>query len=184
MVTLSIIQEAQKKDTLAQRKVFELYGRMLFRLAKRYLVDQAKSEDAVSESFYIIFKKMDGCHFIAVPPFEMWMKQIVVHECLRILRKEKRFEVLTEQNHDSCSIDDATVECLTAAEIFRVIEGLPAGYRTVFNLHEIEGYSHTEIAELLEISPGTSKSQLSKAKNILQQKIIDLDPAYAKRKIV
>jgi RNA polymerase sigma factor (sigma-70 family) len=184
LVTLSIVQYAQKKDAFAQRKVFEFYGRTLFRLAKRYLVDQAKTEDAVSESFYIIFKKMDSCHFLAIPPFEMWMKQIVVHECLRILRKEKRLEVLTDQNSDNYTIDDSTVENLTAAEIFKVIEGLPAGYRTVFNLHEIEGYSHTEIAELLEISAGTSKSQLSKAKNILQQKIIELDPAYAKRKIV
>lgn len=164
--------------------VFNSYGRILFRLAKRYLVDNAKTEDAVSESFCIIFKKMGSCQFQAIAPFEMWIRKIVVNECLHILRKDKRFDLLNEQDSDNHVLDDATVEQLTAAEIFKLIEDLPAGYRAVFNLYEIEGYTHAEIAQLLGISPGTSKSQLSKAKNMLQRKIIELDPDYAKRKII
>lgn len=184
MITLSIIYKAQKKDAVAQQQLFDFYGRILFRLAKRYLVDQTKTEDAVSESFYIIFKKIDRCHFIAIPPFEMWIKRIVVNECLTILRKEKRFEMLSINENESWMVEDSVVELLTAKEIFKLIEDLPTGYRTVFNLYEIEGFSHNEIAGLLEISIGTSKSQLSKAKNLLQRKIIELDPAYAKRKTV
>ena len=184
MITLSIIHKAQKKDAVAQQLLFDFYGRILFRLAKRYLVDQTKTEDAVSESFYIIFKKIDRCHFIAIPPFEMWIKRIVVNECLTILRKEKRFEMLSIHENESWMVEDSVVELLTAKEIFKLIEDLPTGYRTVFNLYEIEGFSHNEIAGLLEISIGTSKSQLSKAKSLLQRKIIELDPAYAKRKTV
>jgi len=184
LITLSIIYKAQKKDAVAQQQLFDFYGRILFRLAKRYLVDQTKTEDAVSESFYIIFKKIDRCHFIAIPPFEMWIKRIVVNECLTILRKEKRFEMLSINENESWMVEDSVVELLTAKEIFKLIEDLPTGYRTVFNLYEIEGFSHNEIAGLLEISIGTSKSQLSKAKNLLQRKIIELDPAYAKRKTV
>ncbi|KQS28216.1 RNA polymerase sigma factor [Dyadobacter sp. Leaf189] len=184
MITPSIIYKAQKKNAVAQRMLFDFYGRILFRLAKRYLVDQAKTEDAVSESFYIIFKKIGSCNFIAVPPFESWIKRIVVNECLQVLRKEKRFETYDNDENNVNEVDDSTVEKLTAEQIFHLIENLPTGYRTVFNLYEIEGYSHAEIAGLLGISIGTSKSQLSKAKNILQQKLIELDPAYAKRKLV
>jgi len=146
--------------------------------------DPVKAEDAVAEAVFIIFQKLHTCHFIAIPPFEMWMKRIVVNECLKILKTEKRFEFIIDTEEDAYYVDDATIENLSAEEIFKVIEALPAGYRTVFNLYQIEGYSHSEIAEMLGISAGTSKSQLSKAKSLLQKRIIELDPVYAKRKVV
>ncbi|MCE6990989.1 RNA polymerase sigma factor [Dyadobacter sp. CY323] len=184
MITLSIIHEAQNGHNVARRMLFDWYGKSLYRLAKRYLSDSAKAEDAVAEGFYIILNKLKDSHFIAIPPFEMWMRRIVVNECLKMLRQEKRFETLGEIDNETWPVDDVTVENLTAAQIFEVIEELPAGYRTVFNLYEIEGYSHPEIAEMLNISSGTSKSQLSKAKSLLQRKIIELDPVYAKRKVI
>ncbi|WP_247235264.1 RNA polymerase sigma factor [Telluribacter sp. SYSU D00476] len=184
MITLSTIHEAQKKSAPAQRLLFNTYGKVLFRLAKRYLTDPAKAEDAVAESFYILLQTIDTCCFVAIPPFEMWMKRIVVNECLKMIRKDKRFDILSYPVLEGCIVDDELIEHLTAEEIFRLIEELPLGYRTVFNLYEIEGYSHVEIAEMLGISSGTSKSQLSKAKGMLQKKIIDLNPAYAKRKVI
>ncbi|KAA6438974.1 sigma-70 family RNA polymerase sigma factor [Dyadobacter flavalbus] len=184
MITLSIIHEAQNRDVCAQRILFDCYGKMLYRLARRYLPDTVKAEDAVAKAVFIIFQKIHTCRFVAIPPFEMWMKRIVVNECLKILKKEKRFEIVMDAEEDACYVDDATIENLSAEEIFRVIESLPDGYRTVFNLYEIEGYSHSEIAELLGISTGTSKSQLSKAKSLLQKRIIELDPVYAKRKVI
>ncbi|GAB3166796.1 RNA polymerase sigma factor [Telluribacter humicola] len=184
MITLSTIHEAQKKDARAQRLLFDTYGKILYRLAKRYLSDPAKAEDAVAESFYILLQTIETCRFLAIPPFEMWMKRIVVNECLKVIRKDKRYDILTDSVSENYSVDDVLIEHLTAEEIFRLIEELPLGYRTVFNLYEIEGYSHVEIADMLGISSGTSKSQLSKAKGILQKKIIDLNPAYAKRKVI
>lgn len=183
-MTLSIIREAQKNDDAAKRELFEFYGKVLFRLAKRYLVDTATTEDAVSQSFYIILKKMGGCRFAAVPAFEAWMKRIVVNECLGILRKGKWLDLPGEYESENHTADDGIVERLTAGEIFNLIEALPTGYRTVFNLYEIEGYSHGDIATMLGISAGTSKSQLSKARNMLQQQVMKLDPTYARRKSV
>lgn len=184
MITLPILYEAQRKDVRAQRMIFDAYGKVLYRLAKRYLSDQEMAKDAVAESFYIILKKMGSSDFIAIPPFEMWMKRIVVNECLRMLKKSQRFEILPEVDEVNCIVNDDTIENLTAEKIFMIIESLPVGYRTVFNLYEIEGYSHAEISELLGISLGTSKSQLSKAKGLLQRKVIELDPVYAKRKAI
>lgn len=184
LITLSNISDAQKNDARAQRIIFDTYGKVLYRLAKRYLSVSDKAEDAVAESFFIILKKLNTCHFLAIPPFEMWMKRIVVNECLRILKKDKRFEVLSDGEDLSFIVDDETIESLTAEEIFKVIGTLPTGYRTVFNLYQIEGYTHSEIAEMLNITIGTSKSQLSKAKSLLQKKIIELDPSYAKRKVI
>ena len=105
--------------------------------------DPVKAEDAVAEAVFIIFQKLHTCHFIAIPPFEMWMKRIVVNECLKILKTEKRFEFIIDTEEDAYYVDDATIENLSAEEIFKVIEALPAGYRTVFNLYQIEGYSHS-----------------------------------------
>lgn len=185
LTTLSILAEAQKNDPVAQRKIFDTYGKQLYRLAKRYLSDHDLAQDAVAESFYIVLQKVAAASFIAVPPFEMWMKRILVNECLKIIRRDRRFAFLPDQEEVSIAVvDNDLIESLTAETIFQVIEQLPVGYRTVFNLYEIEGYTHPEIAKLLGISTGTSKSQLSKAKSMLQKRIIELDPIYAQRKII
>jgi RNA polymerase sigma factor (sigma-70 family) len=184
LITLSTIQEAQQKDVRAQRMLFDAYGKIFHRLARRYLSDPEKAEDAVANSFYVILEKIKSCHFIAVPPFEVWMKRIVINECLQVLRKDKLFQNLIDTAHENCYAEDITIEHLTAEKILQIIAELPIGYRTVFNLYEIEGYTHQEIAEMLGISAGTSKSQLSKAKGLLQKKLIELDPLYAKRKVI
>lgn len=185
LITLSILAEAQKNDPAAQRRIFDTYGKQLYRLAKRYLSDHDLAQDAVAESFYIVLQKVAAASFIAIPPFEMWMKRILVNECLKIIRRERKFEFLPDQEEVSIAVvDHDLIESLTAETIFQVIEQLPVGYRTVFNLYEIEGYTHPEIAKMLGISAGTSKSQLSKAKSMLQKRIIELDPIYAQRKII
>ena len=141
-------------------------------------------EDGVSNSIFIMLEKMGRCKFESVGAFESWIKRIVVNECLAIIKKGKPFKMLEEQEVDAHHLDDIIIENLTADRIMEVIAGLPVGYRTVFNLYEIEGYSHAEISEMLGISLGTSKSQLSKAKVMLQKRIIDLDPSYEKRRLV
>ncbi|SKB82591.1 RNA polymerase sigma factor [Dyadobacter psychrophilus] len=154
-------------------------------MAKRYLSDHDLAQDAVAESFYIVLHKVAAARFIAIPPFEMWMKRILVNECLKIIRRDRKFDFLTDKEEVNIAVvDNDLIESLTAEAIFQVIEQLPVGYRTVFNLYEMEGYTHPEIAKMLDISAGTSKSQLSKAKSMLQKRIIELDPIYAQRKII
>ncbi|WP_255716641.1 RNA polymerase sigma factor [Dyadobacter chenwenxiniae] len=184
MITLSIIHQAQQKDVCSQRKLFDAYGKILHRIARRYLSDKGKVEDSVSNSIFIMLEKMGRCKFESVGAFESWIKRIVVNECLAIIKKEKPFKLLGEHEAEAYHLDEIVIENLTADRIMEVIAGLPVGYRTVFNLFEVEGYAHSEIAEMLGISLGTSKSQLSKAKVMLQKRIIDLDPSYEKRKLV
>lgn len=184
MITLFIIHQAQKKDVCSQRLLFDAYGKILHRIARRYLSDKDKVEDAVANAIFIMLEKMGPCKFESVGAFESWIKKVIVNECLAILKKEKPFKILDDRETETYYVSDNVIEYLTANKILEVIADLPVGYRTVFNLYEIEGYSHLEIAEMLGISLGTSKSQLSKAKGLLQKKIIELDPAYGKRKLV
>ena len=164
--------------------LFDAYGKILHRVARRYLSDKNKVEDAVANAIFIMLEKMGPCKFGSVGAFESWIKKVIVNECLGILKKEKSFRILDDRETETYYVSDSVIEYLTANKILEVIADLPIGYRTVFNLYEIEGYSHLEIAEMLGISLGTSKSQLSKAKGLLQKKIIELDPAYGKRKLV
>ncbi len=127
---------------------------------------------------------MGRCKFEAVGAFESWIKRIVINECLAVIKKAKPFKMLDELEAETYQTDEIIIENLTADRILEVIAGLPIGYRTVFNLYEVEGYTHLEISEMLGISTGTSKSQLSKAKVMLQKRIIDLDPSYEKRRLV
>lgn len=184
LITLSIIHQAQQKDVCSQRKLFDAYGKVLHRTARRYLSDKGKVEDSVSNSIFIMLEKMSRCNFESVGAFESWIKRIVINECLAIIKKGKPFKMLEEQEAETFQLDDIIIENLTADRILEVIAGLPVCYRTVFNLYEIEGYSHAEISEMLGICAGTSKSQLSKAKGMLQKRIIDLDPSYEKRRLV
>lgn len=184
MITLPVIHAAQQKDASSQRVLFDTYGKILHRIARRYLSHPEKVDDAVSASIFIMLEKMGPCKFESVAAFESWIKKVVVNECLAILKKERPFRTLDELDSEACDVHDITIENLTADKILEVISALPTGYRTVFNLYEIEGYSHSEISEMLGISLGTSKSQLSKAKGMLQKRIIELDPAYGKRKLI
>ena len=184
LITLSIIHQAQQKDVCSQRKLFDAYGKVLHRIARRYLSDKGKVEDGVSSSIFIMLEKMGRCHFESVAAFEGWIKRIVVNECLAIIKRGKPFVTLDEKDEESYHLDESIIENLTADRIMEVIAGLPVGYRTVFNLYSVEGFSHAEISEMLGISIGTSKSQLSKAKVMLQKRIIELDPSYGKRRLV
>lgn len=131
-----------------------------------------------------MLEKMGRCHFESVAAFESWIRRITINECLAIIKKGKPFVILDEKDGESYALDEIIIENLTAAKIMEVIAGLPLGYRTVFNLYSVEGFSHAEISEMLGISIGTSKSQLSKAKVMLQKRIIQLDPSYGKRRLV
>ncbi|HET6994677.1 MAG TPA: sigma-70 family RNA polymerase sigma factor, partial [Chitinophagaceae bacterium] len=107
----------------------------------------------------------------------------MIRECLMFLRKRNAFLLVSDVAHESIPSDDHLLDKLNAEEIFRMITQLPLGYRTVFNLHAVEGMGHKEIAELLGITEGTSKSQLFKARQLLQKMLIQQNEEYANRKI-
>ncbi|MCA0233636.1 MAG: sigma-70 family RNA polymerase sigma factor [Bacteroidetes bacterium] len=184
MITLATIQKAQHHDKVAQKQLFEGYATVIYRLAFRYLRERADAEDVVSEAFCLAFENMAKATFTSVPFFEAWLKRITVNEALKSLRKRASFHLLSDTELEIEAISDNTIEKLSVAQIWEIVSQLPVGYRTVFNLYEIEGYSHAEIAKMLNISEGTSKSQLSKAKSLLQKKVIELEKDYAQSKTI
>ena len=164
-IQLVFALKKQKKD--AQTYLYEKLAPKMLALCMRYLKDQMLAEDSMIEAFMKVFTKIDS--YKGEGSFEGWIKRIMVNECLMKLRGPKVYWVATDDYESEFSIEAFT--SLEAEELYKIISDLPVGYRTVFNMYVLEGFSHTEIAENLGISEGTSKSQLSRAKAILREQI-------------
>lgn len=150
-----------------------MYKRRFYAICMRYTHDMAEAEDILQDGFVRIFKNIDS--FTRAGSFEGWMKRIIVNTAIEYFRKRTNLYSITEFEYaESVSYDEQTIENIAAGDILKLIQELPIGYRTVFNLYAIEGFSHKEIGDMLEISEGTSKSQLARARGILQQKVNDL----------
>ena len=167
-----IIEGCLKGERKAQQHLYERYSSKFFAIAIRYTKDREIAEDVMIESFMKIFEKLD--QYESKGSFEGWMKRIIVTQSLLTLRNNKNLsmEVNMEEGSDFRN-HQYELNSLEADDLMELIEELPTGYRTVFNLYAIEGYSHSEIADLLGISESTSKSQLNRARNLLKQKIAE-----------
>ena len=166
-----LLQGCLAGDRLAQRQLYEAYSGKFLALCLRYLKDREQAEDVMIQSFMKIFEKLT--QYEAKGSFEGWMKRIVVTQALMALRSSPQLTVsLEEANGHADSYEEMTH--LEAAELMELVQGLPLGYRTVFNLYAIEGYSHQEIGVLLGITESTSKSQLNRARSVLKEKITSL----------
>jgi RNA polymerase sigma factor (sigma-70 family) len=170
-----LIKGCLKGDRSAQRHLYETYSGKFLGICTRYLKDREHAEDVMIESFMKIFDKLP--QYQHKGSFEGWMKRIVVTQALMTLRSNRHLlmEVNLEPDQEF-SNHHYELTHMEAAELMELIQGLPVGYRTVFNLYAIEGYSHHEIGELLGISESTSKSQLNRARNALKEKIASLQP--------
>jgi RNA polymerase sigma-70 factor (ECF subfamily) len=155
----------------------------MFLVCRRYVKTDEVAEECMLNGFLKLFKSLNTFVHKSDELTVAWIKRIMINECLQHLRKKNGFLVATEENVADVVIEEAAINNLTAGEIFKIITLLPIGYRTVFNLYEIEGMSHKEIAGELGISEGTSKSQLSKAKQMLQSLLVNTNADYAARKI-
>lgn len=141
-------------------------------VCNRYLPVREDAEEALMDAFYNCYKHIGAFSYAGAGSLRAWLKKIVVNQCLMQLRKKKlEFADSTDITELPLPVQDGILESLTAKEILKLVHGLPAGYRTVFNLYLFEGKSHKEISELLGISESTSKTQLHKAKAQLQQQI-------------
>lgn len=172
MIATSTIESLRSKNPIAQKNIFEHYGSFLYRVAYRYVRDRMTAEDLVVDSFLKIFEGAANFRFDNLRSFEAWMKRIVINESLMLLRKQANFNLMPESEAIEVPVDDNILDSISSDEIHQLIAELPDGYRTVFNLFAIEGYSHKEIAEQLNINEGTSKSQLNHARKLLQKKIL------------
>ena len=135
----------------------------------RYLKNQMDAEEVMLTGFVKVFKHVG--QFQNKGSFEGWMKRIMVNEALGFLRKKEPLHLAIEKDILQVATEANAEQDLAAEDLLRLLHELSAGYRAVFNLYAIEGYSHKEIRELLDISEGTSKSQLSKARCMLQRRL-------------
>jgi len=159
----NILSRVQKKDRKAQQTLYDKYAPLFFAICLRYVKEKMSAEDVMITSFYKIFSKID--QYKNQGSFEGWMKRIVVNESLMHLRKHKSLNLHVDIEKAPQIKEEAEVlDELYLDDMIGMLEELPTGYRTVFNLYVIEGYKHREIAELLGISINTSKSQLILAK--------------------
>ena len=165
------ISLAKKGNTLAQKQLYEQYKVRLFRVCLRYGRDRSDAKDILQEGFIQIFKNIH--QFKGEGDIGSWMRQVIVYTALQYLRKWKRdWNHLDSNDFESVFQTEADVfHKLGLEELTRMIQQLPRGYRIVFNLFVIEGYSHKEIAEMLGVSTNTTKSQLFRAKAVLRKQL-------------
>ncbi|HEV7378511.1 MAG TPA: RNA polymerase sigma factor [Dyadobacter sp.] len=175
-----LVKALRKQDPKAQRQLYEKYSSRMLGLCFRYACDEMIAEDIMIEGFMRVFSKID--QFSEEGSFEGWIRRIMVNEALGYIRKQKRM-MEDSLSDEADNIPDYTLadENLNAEELLSLISGLPVGYRTVFNLYAIEGYSHAEIAEMLGISESTSKSQLHRARALLQKMVLEWEQGFKKK---
>ncbi len=171
-LTKHIIKGLRKQKPKAQRQAFDRYGAYLFRVCFRYLGQKEWVEDVLSMVFVKVFDKISATDIQKETQLKAWMKKIAINECLQEIRKHRLFLNSLELTEDIEETGLPADHLLLEADILRLIQDLPLGYRTVFSLYVIEGYTHQQIASYLHISEGTSKSQLNKARAILKTRLI------------
>jgi RNA polymerase sigma factor (sigma-70 family) len=168
-----IISGCLHKDPTAQRELYNRYSPKMLAVCYRYAQNRADAEDMLQEGFIKVFSQIHT--FQNKGAFEGWIRRIIVHTCINFLKKYKKFS-------DSIDISQATSVYVKEESIFSIMQAkqvtecirtLPVGYRTVLNLYAIEGYSHREIANMLEIEESTSRSQYTRAKVLLENMLIN-----------
>jgi RNA polymerase sigma factor (sigma-70 family) len=175
------VKEARKGSAAAQNCLYNAFSGSMLLVCRRYVKDDRDAEELMLNGFYRFFTSLSSFQYRTDAALYTWIKKIVINECLMFLRKKAGFVLTSEPGADDHFIDDGILEQLSAEEIFGLIRELPPGYRTVFNLHVIEGCEHKEIAGMLGISEGTSKSQLNKARKLLQKNLLQQGLAYERK---
>ncbi len=169
-----LLEDCRKGDRKAQRDVYEKYSGLMFSVCRRYISEPEAAEDVLVCGFMKVFSKID--QFKSEGSFEGWVRRIMVNESLTYIRKNKSLYMQVEIENAEREPDYSQLsDHLEEEDLMKMINRLPAGYRTVFNLYAIEGFSHKEIAEQLGISENTSKSQLSRARAHLQKLLIEAE---------
>ena len=165
---LNIISLFEKGDALAMDKLYGEYADFLAKVCSRYISNQEDKHDVLQEAFIRIFTRIHTFEYRGKGSLKAWLTKIVINESLYFLRNNDP-SLFTDKTTDiaDSSTEDPDVDSMSITQITDTILKLPPGYRTVFNLYVIEGKSHKEIAELLNIKPDTSASQFHKAKNML-----------------
>ena len=163
-----LIENCKINDTKAQSELYKLFSSKLFSLCLKYSRNYAEAEDNLQDAFLTIFKKIE--QYKNKGSFEGWIKRITINTVLQQYRNEKVFDIINENIIEDVDIE-VDEDALSIDYLLKIIQELPDRYRLVFNLYVLDGYSHKDIAEMLDINIGTSKSNLSRARQILKDTI-------------
>ncbi|NBV91593.1 MAG: RNA polymerase sigma factor [Flavobacteriia bacterium] len=170
-----LVNECLKGNAKAQKALFDRFAPKMLAICFRYMKNQDDSEDVLQIGMVKVFAKLSD--FKKEGPLEGWIRRIMVNSCLDQLRRNKKF--ITDMRMDYVSyrleVKEEVLSQLAAEDLMQLIQKMPTGYRVVFNLFAIEGYSHQEIAETLQISESTSKTQYLRARAYLRQRIESKD---------
>ena len=172
MTENEIIQGCLENKASAQEKLYALYSRRMMAICLRYTRSRFEAEDIFHEAFIKVFRNI---HTWQGGSFEGWMRRIFVNTAINHYRQNRKYfdHVDSSYAETMLSSTDSVIAELSNQDLLETVSRLPEGYKLVFNLHVVEGYNHNEIAEMLGIAEGSSKSQLSKAKAHLQKLIKD-----------
>ena len=166
-----LINACRQRDRRAQQALYDRFAPNMFVVCKRYVKTQEDAEDVLIEAFFKVLTNIE--QYKGEGSFEGWIRRIVVNESLMALRKRVNFSQMLELTEVDIPVTTSALQDLVARDILNLIDILPIGYRTVFNLYVLEGYKHREIAQIMGISINTSKSQLilakKRLKNLLEQ---------------
>ncbi len=167
-----LIKKCLKQDALAQRALYEKYRQAWFMCCLRYAKDKMEAEDIFQNGLISIFKDLNQFNRDKAA-FGTWSNRVMVNAALQYLRKWSKYDriMVSEEHGFEATVQEDIFAELGAKELTKMIQNLPIGYRIVFNMYVLEGYKHREIAKELDISVGTSKSQLFKAKRILKREL-------------
>jgi RNA polymerase sigma factor (sigma-70 family) len=175
-----LLHECKKNNTQAQEQLYKLLAPKLFAVSLKYSRNYEEAQDNLQESFLIIFEKLK--QFKNEGSFEGWAKRLVVNYVLQQYRKQGNFLELVSDNIPNVEEVEIDDESVTMDFLLQIIQELPDRYRLVFNLYVVDGFSHKQISEMLEITDGTSKSNLARAKMILKEKIQNYNTTVSKTK--
>ncbi len=172
MTEQAIIAGCLQNDVAAQRELYNRYSPKMLSVCYRFAQSREDGEDMLQEGFIKVFTQMHT--FQNKGAFEGWIRRIIVHTCINFLKKYKKFNESVDLAYaDYIQVKEETVpSIMQARQIIECIRLLPLGYRTVLNLYALEGYSHKEIGQMLDIEESTSRSQYTRAKSMLENILI------------
>ena len=177
-----LIEACKAGKREAQSDLYRMFAPKLFVVSLRYSRDETEAEDTLHEAFINIYSKIN--QYSGKGSFEGWIKKIVVNIALEKYRNRYRMQTVEDiTSYDTRTVNDDAFDAMNEAQLLELIQQLPPRYKMVFNMYAIDGYSHKEIAGIMGIDEGTSKSNLSRARKILQNKIFEIgyiDQDYAK----
>jgi RNA polymerase sigma-70 factor (ECF subfamily) len=173
--TDELIKRCKANERKAQELLYKQFASKMMGVCLRYATDRMEAEDMLQNGFIKVFQKIDD--YRGDGSFEGWIRRIMVHSSIEYYRKYHKMAQMVELEDASghTSFDALATSKLAANDLMALIQQLAPGYRIVFNLFAIEGYSHKEIAEMTGISEGASKSQLSRARSVLKEQVIKME---------